>query len=67
VTGLIYPSGSPDALAGELLKLLADRDFLTRLRVNGSERVKGYGSEMFARRMVSAARMSLGKAKAELG
>jgi glycosyltransferase involved in cell wall biosynthesis len=59
VTGLVYPSGDPAALARELAGLMVDSAFLARLRSRGIERVAGYGPEAFSRSMASAVRLSL--------
>ena len=63
VTGLVYPSGNPAALARELACLLEDRAFLSELRSRGTERAGGYGPDAFARTLASAVRMcvSMGK------
>ncbi len=63
VTGLVYPSGDPAALARALRGLLEDRALLARLRRAGTERVSGYGPEAFSRTMASAARMCLAPAR----
>ena len=63
VTGLVYPSGDPAALARELGRLLADRAFLAQLRSRGAERSAEYGPEAFSRTMASAARMCLAATK----
>jgi glycosyltransferase involved in cell wall biosynthesis len=55
VSGLVYPSGDPAALARELRRLLADQALLARLGSKGAERVAGYGPDAFARTMASAA------------
>jgi glycosyltransferase involved in cell wall biosynthesis len=54
VTGLVYPSGDPAALAGELRRLLEDPVFLMTLRRRGTERVAAYGPDAFARTTASA-------------
>ncbi len=56
VTGLVYPSGCPGALARERSRLIADRPFLMKLRRNGTERAAAYGPDAFARTTASAAR-----------
>lgn len=58
VTGLVYPSGDPRALASELSRLIADRPFLMKLRRAGTERSAAYGPDEFARTIVSAARLA---------
>jgi glycosyltransferase involved in cell wall biosynthesis len=63
VTGLVYPSGDPAALAGELGRLLADRALLARIRSLGAQRSAEYGPEAFSRTMAAAARMCLATAK----
>ena len=62
VTGLVYPSGDPRALARELRRLIADRPFLVKLRRAGTQRAAAYGPESFARTTASAVRMSAGAA-----
>jgi glycosyltransferase involved in cell wall biosynthesis len=59
VTGLVYPSGDPRALAGELSRLMTDRPFLMRLRGSGAERAAAYGPAAFARTTATAARMCM--------
>src|ERR1022692_3907183 len=56
VTGLVYPSGNPAALARELSCLLEDRVLLSGLRSRGTERAGGYGPDAFARTLACAAR-----------
>ena len=56
VTGLVYPSGNPAALARELSCLLEDRALLSGLRDRGTERAGGYGPDAFARTLARAAR-----------
>jgi hypothetical protein len=63
VTGLVYPSGDPAALARELGRLLADRALLARIRSLGAQRSAEYGPEAFSRTMAAAARMCLATAK----
>src|SRR6202044_3598450 len=60
VTGLVYPSGDPRALARELRRLIADRPFLVKLRRAGTQRAAAYGPESFARTTASAVRMRAG-------
>lgn len=57
VTGLVYPSGDPQALARELGRLIVDRPFLMKLRHAGAERAAAYGPDAFARTIASAARI----------
>jgi glycosyltransferase involved in cell wall biosynthesis len=59
VTGLVYPSGDPVALARELRRLLTDRALLARIRRAGAERAQKYGSDAFTRAVASAARRCL--------
>lgn len=54
VTGLVYPSGDPAALAKQLSRLLGDREFLAMLRRNGVSRAVNFGAEPFARTMAIA-------------
>jgi len=56
VTGLVYPSGNPAALARGLSSLLDDRALLFGLRSRGTERAAGYGPDAFARTLACAAR-----------
>jgi glycosyltransferase involved in cell wall biosynthesis len=60
VTGLVYESGSPAALAQRLCSLLDDPGLLAKLQVNGAERSADFGPDCFARTMAAAARMCLG-------
>jgi glycosyltransferase involved in cell wall biosynthesis len=59
VTGLVYPSGDPSALAGRLRRLIEDPGFLAALRSNGMERSARFGPDTFARTIASAVRLSL--------
>ena len=59
VTGLVYPSGDPRALARELGRLITDKPFMMKLQRGGMERAAAYGPDAFARTMASAARMSV--------
>jgi glycosyltransferase involved in cell wall biosynthesis len=59
VTGLLYPSGDPAALAGQLRRLLSDRELLGRLQRDGKQRAAGFGPESFAATMASATRMCM--------
>jgi glycosyltransferase involved in cell wall biosynthesis len=61
VTGLVYPSQDPAALARQLSLLLEDRELLARLRAKGVERVVEYGPDAFARTMALAARACLSR------
>jgi glycosyltransferase involved in cell wall biosynthesis len=54
VTGLVYPSGDPAALARQLSRLLGDREFLLMLRGHGASRAVNFGAEPFARTMALA-------------
>jgi glycosyltransferase involved in cell wall biosynthesis len=58
VTGLVYRSGDPRELAGQLERLISDPPFLMKLRRSGTERVAAYGPDTFARAMALAARTS---------
>jgi glycosyltransferase involved in cell wall biosynthesis len=55
VTGLVHASDDPGDLARQLSRLLGNRELLTALRRNGTERVADFGPEAFARTMASAA------------
>jgi glycosyltransferase involved in cell wall biosynthesis len=57
VTGLVYRSGDPAALAGQLRRLLDDPGLLAALREAGTRRAAAFGPASFARTMASAARM----------
>jgi glycosyltransferase involved in cell wall biosynthesis len=59
LTGIVYPSGDPRALARELTQLISDRTFLTRIRQAGADRAAAYGPDAFARSTASAAQMSV--------
>lgn len=59
VTGLVYRSGDPAALARQLGRLMDHPELLRRLRANGVERSAAYGPERFARTMASAVRLCL--------
>jgi glycosyltransferase involved in cell wall biosynthesis len=54
VTGLVYHSGDPAALARQLCRLLNDPGLLAKLRVDGAERSADFGPDRFARTMASA-------------
>ena len=56
VTGLVYQSGDPRALARQLRRLLDDRQFLCSCVANGARAAAAYGPDAFARTMVSAVR-----------
>jgi glycosyltransferase involved in cell wall biosynthesis len=56
VTGLVYRSGDPHALARQLVRLIENPDFLASLRRNGTERSARFGADSFARTMAAAAR-----------
>lgn len=56
VTGLVYPSGDPGALADQLRRLLEDRQLLATLRANGAERAESFGPAAFARTTAAAVR-----------
>jgi glycosyltransferase involved in cell wall biosynthesis len=58
-TGLVYPSGEPTALAGQLQCLLDDPALLGRLQRDGAERAEGYGPAAFARTTADAIRLCL--------
>jgi glycosyltransferase involved in cell wall biosynthesis len=60
VTGLVYPSGSPAALARELDRLLSDQGLLAKMRSNGAERALRYGPEAFADAIMAAVRKADG-------
>jgi glycosyltransferase involved in cell wall biosynthesis len=64
VTGLVYPSGDPSALADELKRLILDRPRLAKLRSNGAQRVTVYGPDTFARTVASAARLAITEGRA---
>jgi len=64
VTGLVYRSGDPAALARQLCRLLDEPGLLAGLRRSGTERSAGFGPDAFARTMASAARICLGRADA---
>jgi len=59
VTGLLYPSGDPAALAEQLRRLLGDRELLGRLQRDGKQRAARFGPESFAATMAQAARMCM--------
>lgn len=60
VTGLVYPSGDPAALAKQLSRLLVDREFLATIRRNGVSRAVNFGAEPFARTMALAVQKCVG-------
>jgi len=59
VTGLVYPSGDPAALAAQLRRLLDDRSMLATIRSNGLARTERFGPASFARTTASAIRECL--------
>lgn len=59
VTGLVYPSGDPDALGRQLSRLLEEPGLLATLRRNGAARAAEFGPDAYARTMASAIRMCL--------
>jgi glycosyltransferase involved in cell wall biosynthesis len=60
VTGLVYQSGDPAALAQRLCRLLDDPGLVAKLQANGARRSADFGPDSFARTMAVAARVSLG-------
>ena len=56
VTGLVYPSGNPAALAKQLCRLLQDPELVTALRYDGAARAAKFGPEPFAQTMALAIR-----------
>jgi glycosyltransferase involved in cell wall biosynthesis len=54
VTGLVYPSENPAALARQLRRLLDDPGLLAVLRRNGAARADDFGPDAFARTMAAA-------------
>ena len=63
VTGLVYRSGEPDALARQLRRLLDDPALLDRLQRGGAERAARFGPAAFARTMRDAAVMCLSEGR----
>lgn len=61
VSGLVYPSGDPAALAERLCRLLGDQELLARLQENGTARAARFGPEPFARTMAAAIQGCVGK------
>jgi glycosyltransferase involved in cell wall biosynthesis len=61
VTGLVYPSGDPVALAGQLHSLMDDPALLAKIRRNGSEQATQFGPDSFARSVASAVNRALGR------
>jgi glycosyltransferase involved in cell wall biosynthesis len=59
VTGLVYRSGDPVALARQLCRLLDEPHLLTMLKVAGAQRSAGFGPSSFARTMAAAAHTCL--------
>jgi glycosyltransferase involved in cell wall biosynthesis len=57
VTGLVYRSGEPAALARQLCRLLDEPGLVAMLGANGADRAAGFGPDSFARTIASAARM----------
>jgi len=57
VTGLVYPSGDPAALADQLCRLLENPRLLAKLRGNAVQRAAAFGPHSFARTMATAALM----------
>jgi glycosyltransferase involved in cell wall biosynthesis len=60
VTGLVYRSGEPAMLAGQLERLLDDPALLGAMQHAGAERSARFGSAEFARTTREAARRALG-------
>lgn len=56
VTGLVYESGDPAALAAQLSQLLNRPALLARVRASGVERSAGFGAAAFACSMATAIR-----------
>ena len=67
VTGLVYRSGDPAALGGQLRRLLDDPGLLATLRAAAVVRVAEFGPDAFARTMASAIRALHARAKATTG
>jgi glycosyltransferase involved in cell wall biosynthesis len=59
VSGLVYPSGDPDALGRQLSRLLEEPGLLATLRRNGAARAAEFGPDAYARTMASAIQMCL--------
>ncbi|MGH3186230.1 MAG: glycosyltransferase family 4 protein [Streptosporangiaceae bacterium] len=59
VTGLVYRSGDPDMLSGQLRRLLEDQALLSRLQRDGAQRAARFGPAAFASTMRDAIRMCL--------
>jgi glycosyltransferase involved in cell wall biosynthesis len=59
VTGFVYESGDPAALARLLCGLIDDPALLSKIRANGAERSANFGPECFARTTASAIRLCL--------
>jgi glycosyltransferase involved in cell wall biosynthesis len=66
VTGLVYRSGEPTMLAGQLARLLGDPALLDRLQSGGIERSARFGPAAFARTMRDAAGMCLSRGAGEV-
>jgi glycosyltransferase involved in cell wall biosynthesis len=59
VTGLVYRSGDPAALARQLCRLLDEPDLIARLTASGVQQAAAFGPQSFARTVASSARMCL--------
>jgi glycosyltransferase involved in cell wall biosynthesis len=66
VTGLVYRSGDPAALAGQLHRLFDDPGFLVSLQRNGAARSASFGPAAFAQTMKMAILSSLSKRQSAL-
>jgi glycosyltransferase involved in cell wall biosynthesis len=64
--GLVFTEGDPDALAGELRRVLSDEDLRERLVVAGLERVKQYSWERVAEKTYELFRQVLKSREAAL-
>jgi glycosyltransferase involved in cell wall biosynthesis len=67
VSGLVYQSGDPAALARQLSRLLEDPGLLAALRRHGAARAAEFGPAAFARTMASAIWMIYERTKATTG
>ena len=56
ITGLVYRSGSPTALARQLRRLLDEPGLIARLSGDGARRAADFGPDSFARTLASSVR-----------